>query len=100
MIRVSYEDGLARLQEEMIELLEKARTVCAEGMQKSDKLYRDLGWKDLSDQDLDKKIGGIQEAFQWISSNPKIQMLIDRGVMRSLYMLHKGDLPPAVYNRR
>jgi hypothetical protein len=92
-IGTQFGQQLEAMKGEMLALLAKARTVCEGGLEKSDKLYRDLGWKDLSDRDLRRRVQEILDAFGWIRNTAKIQMLIDRGVMKSLYMLHKGDLP-------
>ena len=88
-----YGEGLEGMRVQMLALLEEGRTVCEEGFQKSDKLWRDLGWKNLSEMEIQKKFEAVSQSFAWIRNNKRIQVLIDRGVMRALYMLHKGDLP-------
>jgi len=89
-----YGSGLEDLHRSVAALLGETQSVCEEGFRASDKLWRDLAWKDFSPQDLQKRMEEVFRCFSWIQRNPKVQMLIDRGVMRALYMLHKGDLPP------
>lgn len=89
----NYAQPIQTLIEEMRECLRLGLSKCEEGYAGSDKLHRDLGWKELSPRDIEKRFDEIHSAFNWIRTTQKIQMLIDRGVMRSLYMLHKGDLP-------
>jgi hypothetical protein len=86
--------ALETLRMAMLEMLQEARRVCEDGFAKSEKLWRDLGWKTLSERDLQRRAREISDLYGWVSNNKKAQMLIDRAVMRSLYMLHKGDLPP------
>jgi hypothetical protein len=88
-----YGPGLRKILSDMVALLEKAKILCEETYDKTDKFRRDLKWKDFNEKDLSRRFDEIQKVYSWIAQTPKIQMLIDRGVMRSLYMLHKGDLP-------
>ncbi len=90
----SHAAELAAMREEMLALLARGGEVCEAGFQAADKLWRDLGWKDLSDRDLHVRFEEVFSRYAWIRDTKKIQMLVDRGVMKSLYMLHKGDLPP------
>ncbi|MCA9448120.1 MAG: hypothetical protein KC931_13465, partial [Candidatus Omnitrophica bacterium] len=66
---------------------------CRLGFEKSDKLHRDLGWKNLSQNDLEKRHNEIIREFQWLQRNKKAQLIIERGLMTALYMLQKSDLP-------
>ncbi len=86
---------LERTQEEMIRLMHETREHCQSGFDHSDKLYRDLGWKNLSKTDLEKRHKEIMLEFHWLQGNKKAQLIIERGLMTALYMLQKSDLPAA-----
>ncbi|MCA9424858.1 MAG: motility associated factor glycosyltransferase family protein [Candidatus Omnitrophica bacterium] len=78
---------------EMVSLIHETKEHCQSGFERSDKLHRDLGWKSLSQKDLEKRQGEIIREFQWLQRNKKAQLIIERGLMTALYMLQKSDLP-------
>jgi hypothetical protein len=86
-------EELAQMRGEMVSRLEKILASAEEGFKTSDKIWRDLGWKTLSENEIYKKLDEARKPLIAIKDNKKNLMLIDQGVQRSLYMLHKGDLP-------
>jgi hypothetical protein len=92
-MEAQYGKQLEAMRLEMLAFFEKTRAACDLGIQRSSRLLKDLGWKHPSLEEILRGLGEIQESFGVIRSSDRIQMLIDRGVMRSLYGLHKSGLP-------
>jgi hypothetical protein len=80
--------------ETIVSTLEEAKEKCTEGFALCDKLWRDLGWKNLDKSELAQRTRAVNDIYNRLVANPELLMLIDQGVQTSLYMLHKGDLPP------
>lgn len=78
---------------EICQTLKMAENTFLEGVAQSQRLAADLSWEKLADSDIQSRFNMLFRLFDQVRQSKKIQMLIDRGVMKSLYFLHKGDLP-------
>jgi hypothetical protein len=93
-IRDRYGAHIEAMGETIVSTLEEAKEKCTEGFALCDKLWRDLGWKNLDKNELAQRTRAVNDIYNRLVANPELLMLIDQGVQTSLYMLHKGDLPP------
>ncbi len=79
----------------MLATLKETRAICELGLQRSVKMQKNLEWKHPSGNEINRMLAEIQECYRVICNTNKMQLLIARGVMKSLYLLYKGDLPSA-----
>lgn len=94
-VGVQYGDKLDAMRMDIQATLKDTRIVCELGLQRCMKMQKDLGWKHPSLKEIDQSMESIRESYRVICSTTRMQLLLSRGVMKSLYLLYRGDLPPA-----